>query len=446
MKIALTGRKILFATVPGDGHVNPLTGLAVYLKEQGCDVRWYTSENYGEKIRSLGIQLYPFQRALDVSAPEFQELMPERNKRKSKVAKLKWDLENVFIKRSSEYYEDLRSIHKVIPFEVAIVDCTFMAIPFIKHLMKIPVINIGVLPLIESSKDLAPTGLGLTPAQSLLGKFRHYLLRMMADKLIFGSPNKALFRLLDAHRIPHNKESVFDMVIQQCDVMLQSGTPGFEYERSDLSSHIRFIGPLLPYSSPIKKASWFDLRLTQYKKIVLVTQGTVEKDVNKIIVPTLQAFKGTDVLVIATTGGSQTAELKQRFADKNFIIEDFISFKDVMPYANLYITNGGYGGVLLGIQHNLPLVVAGVHEGKNEIAARIGYFKLGINLKTETPTASAVRAAVKEVLRNQGYKQNVLRLADEFRQYNPNEILTKHLVEVLNPSRAVRIGREKTAK
>ncbi len=32
--------KILFATMPFDGHFNPLTGIAVHLKESGHDVRW----------------------------------------------------------------------------------------------------------------------------------------------------------------------------------------------------------------------------------------------------------------------------------------------------------------------------------------------------------------------------------------------------------------------
>ncbi len=57
-----------------------------------------------------------------------------------------------------------------------------------------------------------------------------------------------------------------------------------------------------------------------------------------------------------------------------------------MPYPDVYITNEGYGGVMLAIENKLPMVLAGVHEGKNEINARIGYFKLGINLRTETPT------------------------------------------------------------
>ena len=60
------GAKILFANVPADGHFNPLTGLAVHLKNEGYDVRWYTSERYAPKIKKLGIPYYPFITAMDV--------------------------------------------------------------------------------------------------------------------------------------------------------------------------------------------------------------------------------------------------------------------------------------------------------------------------------------------------------------------------------------------
>ena len=170
-----------------------------------------------------------------------------------------------------------------------------------------------------------------------------------------------------------------------------------------------------------------------YNEKVLVTQGTVETDVEKIIVPTLEAFKNSDVLVIVTTGGSRTEELRSRYPYANILIEDFIPFNDIMPECDVYVTNGGYGGVLLSIQNKLPMVVAGVHEGKNEINARIGYFKLGINLRTEKPSPSQIKTNVEIVLRDPAYKNNVSKLAEEFEQYNPawrfehyvNELLSK---------------------
>lgn len=43
IKAQLQGKKILFATVPAEGHINPLTDLARFLKISGCDVRLHTS-------------------------------------------------------------------------------------------------------------------------------------------------------------------------------------------------------------------------------------------------------------------------------------------------------------------------------------------------------------------------------------------------------------------
>jgi UDP:flavonoid glycosyltransferase YjiC (YdhE family) len=183
--------------------------------------------------------------------------------------------------------------------------------------------------------------------------------------------------------------------------------------------------------------------LRRFDKVVLVTQGTVEKDVNKIIVPALDAFRKSNYLVIVTTGGSRTKELQQLYTDNNFIIEDFIPFEEVMPYVDVYVSNGGYGGVLLGIQHQLPLVVAGVHEGKNEICARIGYFKLGINLKTEKPTAEQIRNSVEQVIADPVYSENVAKLAGEFRQYDPNKLCAQYVAEVIGGKQiAIPVDRE----
>ena len=41
---------VLFATVPADGHVNPLTGIAMHLKATGHEVRWYTGPSYAAKL------------------------------------------------------------------------------------------------------------------------------------------------------------------------------------------------------------------------------------------------------------------------------------------------------------------------------------------------------------------------------------------------------------
>lgn len=427
----LKNKKILFACFPADGHFNPMTGLAVHLANAGYDVRWYTSIHYAEKLNKLQIRHYPLKKAIDIHTNDLEKNFPERKHIHSQIAKLKFDIVHAFIKRGPEYYEDIKDIYQEFPFDMLIADAAFTGAPFVKELMKIPVVGIGIFPLTEKSKDLPPTGLGLEPSSTFFGKLKQAALRIFADQVIFKKPDQILHRLFDDYHVPHNNESLFDMIIKKCDLFLQSGTPNFEYKRSDMSKHIAFVGPLLPYSSSKKTTTWFDQRLNQYAEVVVVTQGTVEKDVQKLLVPTLEAFKDTDTLVVCTTGGGDTEKLRQQYPQHNIIIEDFIPFGDVMPYADVYITNGGYGGVMLGIENKLPLVVAGVHEGKNEICARVGYFKLGINLKTERPSPSQIKDAVKKLSADPSYKKNVETLAAEFAQYAPNEMSEKYIEQLL---------------
>ncbi|MBI1342202.1 MAG: glycosyltransferase [Terrimonas sp.] len=424
-------KKILLANFPADGHFNPLTGIAVHLSNLGYDVRWYCSEGYAPKLKKLQIHHYPFKKAIDVSDGNFDKMFPGRQQYRTAVGKLRFDIIHAFILRAPEYYTDILDIYREFPFELIIADCAFTALPFVKELMKIPVLAIGVLPLTASSKDLPPSGLGMEPSYTFTGRMKQAAMRYLADRIIFKKPNRVMHQMLDQYGIPHDHESVFDMMIRKSDFLLQSGTPGFEYKRSDLGSNIQFIGALLPYRSATTKSQWFDNRVSCYRKIVLVTQGTVEKDIEKLIIPTLEAFKNSDTLVICTTGGSQTDFLRAKYPSPNIIIEDYIPFNDVMPYAGVYITNGGYGGVMLGIENELPMVVAGSHEGKNEINARVGYFGLGINLKTEKPSAVQIRQAVNQVLQDSRYREQVKKLAAEFREYRPEEMVAAYVKEIL---------------
>lgn len=420
-----------------DGHFNPLTGLALHLKNLGCEIGWYVGSSFADKVRQMGITYFPHNKALDLTVENLDEYFPERKTMKSGIPKLRFDLEHFFIRSAPDFYADIQELYKEFPFELLITEISFTAIPFVKEKMNIPVITVGIIPLAETSKDLAPMGLGMTPSISPLGLLKQAALRWLTDKVLLKKPLKVFEQILAAEGLQPDG-NLFDTGYRKSTLVLQSGTPGFEYQRSDLNPNVRFIGPLLPAASAKKRTPWTSDKLLHYKKVVLVTQGTAEGEVEKLIVPTLEAFKDTDHLVIVTTAGNHTEALRQRYPQSNIIIEDFIPFADIMPYCDVYVTNGGYGGVLLGIQNKLPMVVAGVNEGKNEICARVGYFKLGINLKTEKPTPEQVRKSVVQVLSDSSYRKNVEKLCSEFGHYNPQELCARYVGQILQQRKGSR--------
>ena len=75
------------------------------------------------------------------------------------------------------------------------------------------------------------------------------------------------------------------------------------------------------------------------------------------------------------------------------------------------MTNGGFGGVQLAIAHGVPLVVAGSTEEKPEVANRVAWSGVGINLRTGSPSPTAVRDAVTRVLADPSYSAQARALA-----------------------------------
>lgn len=59
--------------------------------------------------------------------------------------------------------------------------------------------------------------------------------------------------------------------------------------------------------------------------------------------PALEAFNGSGQLLVVSTGGNQTAELRDRFPQFNIIIGNFIPFAGIMPQTRVYITKWWLG-------------------------------------------------------------------------------------------------------
>jgi UDP:flavonoid glycosyltransferase YjiC (YdhE family) len=84
----------------------------------------------------------------------------------------------------------------------------------------------------------------------------------------------------------------------------------------------------------------------------------------------------------------------------------------------------------------VPVVGAGVREGKNDINARVEHFGVGINLHTETPTASQVARAVERVLNNPSFGRRAQELRDELARYRPLEIIDEYFAREVKPRQA----------
>ena len=143
-----------------------------------------------------------------------------------------------------------------------------------------------------------------------------------------------------------------------------------------------------------------------------VSQGTIaNEDPSELILPTLRGLANRDVLVIVTTGGAPLAALGA--LPQNARAAEFISYDDLMPRADVFVTNGGYGGLHYALAHGVPMVVAGDTEDKAETTRRVEWSQTGVNLKAARPTDDGVARAVDEVLTDPSYRTRAQALQAE---------------------------------
>ncbi|MCZ7686033.1 MAG: hypothetical protein M5U28_47645 [Sandaracinaceae bacterium] len=107
--------QILFATLPADGHFNPLTGLAVHLASRGHDVRWYTGPSYAGKLEKLGIPHFPFERANDVNGENLTERYPEYAKLGLGPKAIAFAVEKIFFANLEAHYRDVAELRAGFP-------------------------------------------------------------------------------------------------------------------------------------------------------------------------------------------------------------------------------------------------------------------------------------------------------------------------------------------
>ncbi|KAJ9149742.1 Glycosyltransferase [Pleurostoma richardsiae] len=211
------------------------------------------------------------------------------------------------------------------------------------------------------------------------------------------------------------------------DIVLQLGVPGFFYPRSDWPAKFRFAGIILAAQPPPggwgNLPAWWDdvlsaadpLDGSRRKKVVVVAQGTVEFDPHDLIIPTIRALAGRtdDVLVVAILGRRGATLPPNEALPANVRVADYLSYEAVLPHADVWVHNAGYGAVTHGIAHGVPMVVAGEGQDKPENARRVAYSRIGIDLDTGRPGAEAVRKAVEEVLADGKFRERVEELRAE---------------------------------
>jgi len=419
---------ILILAEPVEGHFNPFVPIIKKLVERGHHVKCLTGQVFKEQVEGLGADFMPLPTQWDAGNQEVYEFFPAL-KSLTGLAQIKFYIKHIMYAQIPDILAVLDTVLIDFKADVIIGDTFMVAGTWLRELGGPPSVRLSVLPLSLPGKDIAPFGLGLQPGKAILSRLRNNLLNHLFEKVLFKDVQQHVNELRESIGLPAYEKYLFTSAVESPDLILHTSTPAFEYPRAAFPENFRFIGPIVlaPKNGYQPPSWWEDIENKQDRPVILVNQGTVAKNYDDLIRPALEALKDEKVVVIAVPVKDEGLNE----IPENARTASYIPFGNLLPYVDVMITNGGFGGVQNALAHGVPLVIAGASEDKMEVAARVEHAGAGINLRTKKPMPDAIRSAVLKVLSDPAYKQNAGRLQTDYENYDAPTLAVEYIEHLI---------------
>lgn len=391
-----------------------------------------------------------------VSIPSVDHLLtaPERLALPEGPVRVNWDLFHIFIGSMSPRYDILKEalvrVNKRAPTTpiVIIVEPGFLGanpICFDANILKNfltvtpKVLGLGISCYQGYSADLAPYMLVLPPDGTESGRLRNEAL----NQLVLHGPMAPVLAQYEERlkelgvSKPRPFRTMGDAILlcQQRVLMLHPAS--IDYPMPDLPARVKFVGALPPQPPPSDFCypSWWSKVTASDKKIIMVTQGTVDLEYESLIIPTFKALaKRNDVIVVAILGkhGAQLPIGISGQLPANTFVVDYLPYSALLPHAALCIMNASWGGMMQVMSFGVPMILTGTTEDKPEALARANWLGFGMGLNTAQPVVEQIAMAVELVFSDCKFKLKTRDIQLENEALRPFERIEREILDLVN--------------
>jgi UDP:flavonoid glycosyltransferase YjiC (YdhE family) len=327
-------------------HVEKIASVAVALAELGYPITFITARVFSSHISGLhpNIQFAalqgPDEQMTEKERATFESLPhPDANNYRMMVVLMDRmaDIHNTM----QEHYEQFRQTYGQDKPLISLFDCTLtghhpilLGAPGIRP---DAMIGINLHPLTLDSNDTFPFSVGKPPHQGPDRLEVHRKAYAEVEEAAKGTSDYWWGKLKELGTMQETYPTILQAMNTLPDHLLTLGVPEFEFPRSDLRSNVRYFGA---FKKVGKKGSgqlpswWDDIAEAKKegKKIVLVSQGTLEAEFKDLTLPTLDVLKDrSDVLVIATFAVMEPEEVPGLVVPDNARVAKFVPFDILLP-------------------------------------------------------------------------------------------------------------------
>lgn len=371
-------RSIMFFCIPAHGHHNPTIPVVKALVSRGNRVRYYSFNEFRDKIESTGAEFI----SCDEYLPEVSEEISGGKKTMSTTEMTIADLQatarmDSFLSRQVEEFRP----------DVIVSDsvCFWGRLTARKYR----------IPLVVSTTTFAFNKYSSSYMKSSFAEIA---------ELIKGQ-KRIKAELKNLEQYGYHEKSIMPLVQNDnfTDTVVYA-TEKYQPYSETFSKHYAFAGPSVSADYPIEKSG--------HRPLVYISLGTVVSNRPDFYRKCIEALKDEDIDVVISCGRAVDPDSLNNISD-NIKIFRSVNQTEILAKANAFLTHNGMNSTSESLYMAAPMILFPQTNEQRAVARRVKELGAGLELKDES--VSAIHDAVTEVLNNQKYSEAAQKCSEDFR-------------------------------
>ncbi len=371
-------KKIAFFCIPAHGHTNPMLPVAAELVKRGNRVRFYSFDEFEEKIRATKAEFV----SCDAYLPKLTEQEEAGLKNISTTEMTVQDI-RITLRMDGFLEEEFKSFRPDVVYTDSV--CFWGKLNAWKHRV----------PMVVSTSTFAFNQLSSQYMKNTPGE--------LAD-MIFGLPriSRELKRLK-----PYGYQVKGALSLVQSDNETDSivyTSRRFQPYAESFSDHYAFVGPSVFSNAVPNKA--------KERPLVYISMGTIINDRPDFYTNCIEALRDQNVDVVISCGRAMDRKTLGTLPD-NIRVFPYVDQLDVLSKADVFLTHCGMNSVSESLYMASPMVLYPQTSEQKAVARRVTEIGAGTVLQEEA--AHGIRTAVGEILSSPAYGKAAEACSRDFR-------------------------------
>jgi zeaxanthin glucosyltransferase len=293
--------------------------------------------------------------------------------------------------------------------EVLLVDQTSFGGSTVADFLNLPFITVCCALMLNREVGIPPfnTTWFYSPAwwAKLRNHFSYQLLARLAQPIVRTVAEYRQKWKLPPYIHPNDPNSQLAQICQQ--------PAEFEFPRQHLPPCFHFTGPY--FRSISREPAYFPFEKLTGQPLIYASMGTLQNQLSGVFENIAQACVGLDAQLVIALGGGSNPESLPNLPGSPLVV-GYAPQLELLQRATLTITHAGMNTALESLSNGVPMVAIPIANDQPGVAARIAWTGTGKVVSLAKSRSSRLRAAVKQVLTEDSYKQSAVRLQTAIRR------------------------------